>query len=127
MCPQRTRSQTLRQAFNELEAAQLVVLADAGPRVTKRWRAALARAALELAQSGCDRDDMRLPIALALYRIFGDTDSDGLAAKVDAILSIHRGEFEALRAQVGRASAPPKPVRRDQNPGGSHLSFNGMS
>lgn len=96
-----SRNQALKNAFNKLAEEGLVVLSEAGPVATKRWQAALARAALRLSELGDEGEDMRVPIAQALYELCGDRDSDDeLIAKVDAMLSVQKQAFEALQAQL---------------------------
>jgi|GEM_PF-6969742 len=92
------RKQALREAFSELARSGLVELSADGAIATRRWRAALSRAALAMIQQHGDTDDPRFPIALALYRIYGDRESDGkLADKVEVMLSLQERENDWLR------------------------------
>jgi hypothetical protein len=55
-------------------------------RTTRRWQAAMSRAALRLAAR--DDDDLRVPIALALLDFYGEAPDDVLAALVDVLVPI---------------------------------------
>jgi hypothetical protein len=53
----------------------LVRVEDGAPRTTRRWQAAMARAALILRDVKAPSEDLRLPIAVALVNLYGD-DAD---------------------------------------------------
>lgn len=64
-------------------------------RTTRRWQAAMARAAVRLYEEGRrgDPSDLRVPIALALVEIYGaDTPDDTLAEYVELMLPIEQAE-----------------------------------
>jgi hypothetical protein len=68
-----------------LERDGLIAYGQGSDRcATKRWHAALARAALRLYQDGEDLVDLRVPIAAALAERYG-TDSD---AEIDDAISV---------------------------------------
>lgn len=72
------------------------VLRAGGGRLqsTRRWQAALARAAQRLLAAGAPDRDLRLPIAAALVELFpGCTDAE-LADRVEAMLPVVAGEVE---------------------------------
>ncbi len=73
-------------------------------RTTRRWQAAMARAAVRLYEQGGDGgNDLRVPIALALVDIYGaDTPDDTLAGWVEAMLPIEEAE---VMPRMGRATA----------------------
>jgi len=62
-------------------------------RTTKRWQAAMMRAALRL--YGAAREDLRAPIAAALFDFYGDEiDDESLADAVCAMLPIEAAELQ---------------------------------
>lgn len=64
------------------------VLRDGGERLqpTRRWQAALARAALRLLAQGAPDGDLRLPIAAALAELLPSCTDAELADRLEAIL-----------------------------------------
>jgi hypothetical protein len=77
-------------AFRRLEADGLAAKLERGlPRTTRRWQAAMARAAMHLYEAGDAGSDLRVPIAAALLEIYGKTlGDDELADLVEAMLPI---------------------------------------
>ncbi|BDG02126.1 hypothetical protein [Anaeromyxobacter oryzae] len=71
-----------------LEADGLVHTGPGGPRTTRRWQGAMARAAVRLYQAGAPWRDLRLPVAAALLEVYGDASDDELAGLVEAILPL---------------------------------------
>jgi hypothetical protein len=69
-----------------------------GLRTTRRWQAAMARAALDLLECGADANDgndLRVPIAVALIDIYGaDTSDDRIAELVAVMLPIEMRELD---------------------------------
>jgi hypothetical protein len=57
-------------------------------RVTPRFRAAIARAALALVRSGADGADLRVPVARAVLELAPDLDDDAIAALVAKLTPI---------------------------------------
>ncbi|MBV8759994.1 MAG: hypothetical protein JO257_22070 [Deltaproteobacteria bacterium] len=53
---------------------------DGEPHTTRRWQAAMARAALILRDAKAPADDLRLPIALALVQLYGEQADEFLVA-----------------------------------------------
>jgi|HubBroStandDraft_6_1064221.scaffolds.fasta_scaffold69528_3 hypothetical protein len=76
--------------MHELEARLLadglLRRAESGLRSTRRWQAAMARAALRLLGAGQDGDDLRVPIASALIEIYGDDLDDEAVADAIAVM-----------------------------------------
>lgn len=63
-------------------------------RTTRRWQAAMARAAVRLYGQGNSGRDLRVPIAFALVQLYGaDAPDDALAGYVEAMLPIEEGEI----------------------------------
>ena len=58
----------------------LVRVEDGEPHTTRRWQAAMARAALVLRDAKAPGDDLRLPIALALVNLYGDEADELMVA-----------------------------------------------
>jgi hypothetical protein len=71
-----------------LEAEGLVARDAAGVRPTRRWQAAMARAALRLAAGAAPWTDLRLPIAVALLELRADLPDAEVARRVEALLPI---------------------------------------
>ena len=68
-------------------------------RTTRRWQAALARAAYRLVHEEEPRSDLRVPIALALIERYGsDRPDEELARLVEIMLPIEAAELDPRRA-----------------------------
>lgn len=68
-------------------------------RTTRRWQAAMARAAFQLARTKDDRDDLRLPIAAALIELYADHFGDeDLVNAIAAIAPIEAAELTSTGA-----------------------------
>ncbi len=80
-----------------LEQDGLIAYGDDNDRHgTKRWHAALARAALRLYQDGEDLVDLRVPIAVALAERY-DTDADAdLADAISVMLVVTMRELVSI-------------------------------
>lgn len=78
------------------------VLRDAGRRLepTRRWQAAMARAALRLLVQGAPDRDLRLPIAVALAELLPSCSDAELADRVEAMLPFVMEEVEPHPAGV---------------------------
>ena len=64
-------------------------------RTTRRWQAAMARAAVRLLHHGDAGDDLRVPIASALIELYGDdVNDDDVTRMVEAVLPIEAREIE---------------------------------
>ena len=85
-----------------LEADGLVRLEGGGARTTRRFQAALARAAARL-QAGGAPFDLRLPIAAALIELDGALPDEEVARRVEALLPIEEA------ALGGGQAGPPAP------------------
>ncbi len=80
-----------------LAGADFLVAGESGFHTTRRWHAAMARAAIRLYATGAPWQDLRLPIATALAEVF-DLDDETLVRYVDAMLAIESAELRrALR------------------------------
>jgi hypothetical protein len=67
-------------------------------RTTRRWQAAMARAAYGLARAGDGGDDLRVPIAAALIELYGDHFGDkDLVDAIAAIAPVEAGELKSTR------------------------------
>ncbi len=83
---------------DELEARLLadglLRRAESGLRSTRRWQAAMARAALRLLAAGQDGDDLRVPIASALIEIYGDQlDDEAVADAITVMFPVELSEL----------------------------------
>jgi len=77
-----------------LEADGLVRRDAARLRTTRRWQAAMARAALRMYRDGDGGDDLRVPIAAALIEVYGvDLDDESLVAAIAAMLPVELDEL----------------------------------
>jgi hypothetical protein len=85
-----------------LEAEGLVLRDRDGVRATRRWQAAMARAALRLQRQGAPWKDLRLPIAAALLELRADLPDAEVARRVEALLPI---EARTLGGAPGPASS----------------------
>ena len=71
----------------------LVRVDDGAPHTTRRWQAAMARAALVLRDANAPEDDLRLPIAVALVHLYGETADEAMVADfVGELLPIELAE-----------------------------------
>jgi hypothetical protein len=59
-----------------------------GPRTTRRWQGAMARAALRLMAAGAPWRDLRLPIASALAELYPEASDEELAEAIEALLPL---------------------------------------
>jgi hypothetical protein len=86
---------TLEQARAMLERDGLLRREGASLRTTRRWQAAMSRAAFRLLRAESDDGaDLRVPITVALLELYGDELTDReLARVVEAILPIEAREL----------------------------------
>jgi hypothetical protein len=102
----------MRDALTRLAADGLLRAEGDRHRTTRRWQAAMARAALRLVQSGDTRDDLRVPIVAAVLELYGDEIADDeAAALVAAMYSI---ELVELRPILAAQPPPPRLDSRDR-------------
>jgi hypothetical protein len=78
-----------------LERDGLIEQTDLGIRTTRRWHAAVARAAFQLFREGEELTDVRVPIALALSENYADVPDASLALAVRVMFPIAVGELTA--------------------------------
>jgi hypothetical protein len=70
-----------------------LVRVDAGEaRTTRRWQAAMARAALRLARQREDLEDLRLPVVAAMLELYAGAPDEVLARRVEAMLPVEARE-----------------------------------
>ncbi len=70
-------------------------------RTTRRWQAAMMRAALWLQQHGDASEDLRVPVIIALTHLYGDLSDDELSRLVVAILPIEERELQPAMSRSG--------------------------
>lgn len=75
--------------------------AGSGLHTTKRWQAAMSRAALRLHVEGESLIDLRIPITVALLETYGDVTEEALADAVAIMLRIESAELSAQIAKLG--------------------------
>jgi hypothetical protein len=98
-------------------------------RTTRRWQAALARAALRLRRANAPWTDLRLPIAAALAEGHGQLSDEALAVLVEAMVPVEERELspawgarpareagEGLGTTDGRGSEPPLEAEEEADP-----------
>ena len=89
------------EALQQLERDGLLRREQASFRTTKRFQAAMARAAFRLFRTGDAGDDLRLPIAAALFELYGpDHPSNQIAELVDVLLPIELAELNPLKNAI---------------------------
>jgi len=64
-----------------------------GLRTTRRWHAAVARAAFQLFRDGEELTDVRVPIVVALSETYGRENDNSLAIAVRVMFPIAVGEL----------------------------------
>jgi hypothetical protein len=85
-----------------LEADGLVEPGPEGPRTTRRWQAAMARAALGMYRAGAPWD-LRLPVVAALIELNPDATDEEISRCVGVLLPLE----EAALGAVAAASRAP--------------------
>ncbi len=78
----------------QLEADGLLLRVGDGHRTTKRWQAAMSRAARRLAVSGDDDDDLRVPITHALLEFYREASIEELVSIVQVLAPIEAAELD---------------------------------
>lgn len=70
-----------------------LVRVEAGQaRTTRRWQAAMTRAALRLSRQGEDLEDLRLPMVAAMLELCPGAPDEVLARRVEAMLPVEARE-----------------------------------
>ena len=78
-------------AIKRLQNARIIEISASGTKSTRRWQAAMARAALDLLARNDPSEDIRVPITYALLQLYGNTISDNdLFDLVTAMLPIEQ-------------------------------------
>ncbi len=95
-------------ALRRLEAAGLVRLGPDGPKATRRWQGAMARAAIRLQLAGAPWQGLRLPVAAALIELYPAASDEEIASLVDVLLPIE----ERATGARGAPDAPEAPAPR---------------
>lgn len=81
-----------------LAESGVVARAEAEWQTTRRWQAAMMRAASKLVTSAPGDEDLRVPVAMALLELLGDDVADEVLAEfVEALLPL---EARALPARI---------------------------
>jgi hypothetical protein len=80
-------------ALQRLEADGLVRREDGAARTTRRWQAAVARAALRLLAAGAPAEDLRLPVATAMIELYPGCSDLEIAELVEAIAPVEAREL----------------------------------
>lgn len=96
---------TSAQVLQRLEGDELLRREATCHRTTRRWQAAMARAAYRLLRSGATDDDLRLPVACAFVEIYGDLPDDELSRLVEVMTPIEAAELDP-RAHLAPPPAP---------------------
>jgi len=65
-----------------------------GFRTTRRWQGALSRAAARLLAAGCDGGDLRMPVACALFELYGDIEDEEFARMIAVMTPIEARELD---------------------------------
>ena len=91
-------------AAEELVAAGVLVRGQHGLASTRRFQAAMARAAARLYATGAPWQDLRLPIAMALAEAVAADDAT-LVRYVEVMLGV---ETAALRRVLGEGPGAPQ-------------------
>jgi len=88
-----------------LEDDGLVLRQGGEHRTTRRWQAAMARAATRLYGQGDPGNDLRVPIAVALVELYPEAPAEELAGCVEALLPIELAELDP-RARLASVQGP---------------------
>ncbi|MDB4928617.1 MAG: hypothetical protein JWM10_1101 [Myxococcaceae bacterium] len=84
---------TSSELLLRLEADELLRRDGSGHRTTRRWQAAMARAAFRLMRAGAADDDLRLPVACAIVEFYQDLPNDELARLLEVLTPIEAAEL----------------------------------
>lgn len=88
------RSEDSEALYGQLERDGLIERRSGQWRTTARWMGAMSRAALVLLAAQDARDDLRVPIAVALLNLYGDSESEArLTELVELMLPIEQHEL----------------------------------
>jgi len=86
-----------------LEADGLIRREGEGYRTTRRWQAAMARAAFHLVRTSDGGGDLRLPIAYALVDLYGtELANSDMARFIEALLPIELAELNPREREATR-------------------------
>jgi hypothetical protein len=96
-------------AVARLEQDGLVHRERGVTKTTRRWQGAMARAALRLVTEGESREDLRIPVVMALVDVYGSgLDDEDLVAMVGVILPLESVQAPRRVRQRSRTTAMPR-------------------
>jgi hypothetical protein len=87
-----------------LEADGLIRREGERYRSTRRWQAAMARAAFHMYGTGDQGGDLRVPIVRALLEVYGDLPDLEIVRFVEQLLPIEAAELDPRNHIAPRAS-----------------------
>ena len=82
------REGTSERVLARLEQDGLVLRTDGVVKTTRRWQGAMARAALRLVDAREVREDIRIPMAMALLELYEGVDDRELIAMIEVLLPL---------------------------------------
>jgi len=104
-----TRATERLEWLQRLESDGLLRQERSCHRTTRRWQAAMARAALQLITSGDDSNDLRVPIVLALIELYGERlSTDEIVQCVEIIAPIEAAELDPSGRLSSAMHRPPQ-------------------
>lgn len=101
----RDRCRELHESRRRLEADGLIEGRGAELRTTRRWQAAMARAAYQSVAAGESSSDLRVPMVRALLEFYPELPDPGLATLLEVLLPAE------VRALEPNAVEPERTVR----------------
>jgi hypothetical protein len=82
------REERSERVLARLEQDGLVLRRDGVVKTTRRWKGAMARAALRLVDAKEVREDIRIPMAMALLELYDGVDDQELIAMIEVLLPL---------------------------------------
>ena len=82
------REEASERVLARLEQDGLVRRRAGAVRTTRRWQGAMARAALRLVDAKEVREDIRIPMAMALLELYEGVDDDELIGMIEVLLPL---------------------------------------
>jgi hypothetical protein len=96
----------MRDLLDRLAAEDLIRFEGERTRTTKRWQAAMARAAFGLQRAGAPFKDLRLPVIAALVDRFPEATDDEIADLAETMIAVEEQELAPLWGGLPRPSEP---------------------
>jgi hypothetical protein len=96
----------MRDSLDRLAAADLIRFEGERTRTTKRWQAAMARAAFGLQRAGAPFKDLRLPVIATLVDRFPEATDDEIADLAETMIAVEEQELAPLWGGLPRPSEP---------------------